>query len=106
MTAPATKSLFLQSQLCPAFRAACPPSTTAPRVAPLPLGRLPRAAALGEHVFEPDSWYRSPVARSILFSSIHFQFSLSSSGHCALNLAPPSPAFRKFDLVAGTPGMV
>jgi len=91
MSAPATRSLCLRSQPCPASRAACPPSTTTPKAA-LPLGLLPKAAACGEHDGAPGSGMRSPVRVSILFSSIHFQFSLSSSGHSALNFAPPSPA--------------
>lgn len=52
-----------------------------------------------------------PVAGSILFCSIHFQFSSSSSGHSSLNFFPPSPALiapkpRALLPVEVMPGMV
>ena len=90
-----TVNLCLLTQLCPAFLAACPPSTTAPKPAALPPGLLRNAAASGEQVLDTialGSGAMFPVAGSTRFSFIHLQFSASNSGHSALNFTPPSPA--------------
>ena len=106
---PPTINLFLLIQLWPASRAAWPPSTTAPKPAPLPPSLLLSAAVSGEHALEAGAFGSGtvfPVAGSIRLDFIHFQFSSSNSGHSALNLTPPSPALTApmpF-VVAVTPG--
>jgi hypothetical protein len=94
ITIPATSNLFLLIHPLLSSPTARPPSTTAPAIGWLPLGL--RSAMPGAHAWlEPAGTAGSvtfPVAGSILFSFIHFQFSRSSSGHSLLNFAPPSPA--------------
>ena len=82
---------FLLTQPCPATPTSLPPSTTAPNPAALPPARLRNASVSGEQL-GCCGIRLLPVCESILCSSIHFQFSSSSSGHCSLNLFPPSPA--------------
>jgi len=105
---PTIQSLFLHTQPCPASRAAWPPCTTAPTPAVLPPSILRNVFVSGEQLMGSPSSSGSirPVTGSMRCCAIQSQFSLSSSGHSALNLTPPSPALMfPTPLVVGwTPG--
>lgn len=101
-----TNILWRRIQLCPACVAAWPPPTTVPSPRPEPPGPRRRAATSLEHEVRGEefeevgsgSGSRLPVVGSTRLVFIQPQFSVSNSGHSALNLTPPSPA-----LTAPTP---